>query len=103
METMVKQLNIVRWGNGYGLRLPRVLLSELDAKAGDSFEFEASPGALVLRIVKWEDEPAAVDDAPASCDEDTPPLDFIAVQRGLQNVIDEAGRLSALLDRRMGG
>jgi antitoxin component of MazEF toxin-antitoxin module len=90
---MERQLNVVKWGNGFGLRLPRVLLSELEAKGGDLFDVEVSPGTLVLRAREAEPVHRPSDDGTA------PPLDFEALQRKLQNIVDEAGSLAALLDR----
>jgi antitoxin component of MazEF toxin-antitoxin module len=92
---MAKCLNIVKWGNGHGVRLSRDLLSELDAKAGDLFDVEVSPGTLVLRVVEQDRNSAPADGA------DAPPLDLNAVQRRLQHIVDEADGLAALLDRRL--
>jgi antitoxin component of MazEF toxin-antitoxin module len=91
---MTKQLNVTKWGNGFGLRLPRVLLSELDAKAGDLFAVEVSRGTLVLRMIEQADSSMGVDHREA------PPLNFGLLQRKLQNIVDEAGSLAALLDQK---
>jgi antitoxin component of MazEF toxin-antitoxin module len=89
---MTRQLNILRWGNGHGLRLPLSLLAAIEAKLGDVCEVEAAPGSLVLRIVKRGGEPE-----PAPGAEDAP-LDAQTVQRGLQNVLNETEHLLLLLE-----
>jgi antitoxin component of MazEF toxin-antitoxin module len=89
---MTRQLNILRWGNGHGLRLPLSLLSVSEAKVGDVCEVEAAPGSLVLRIVRRDGDPGPI--APY---EDTP-LDAETVQRGLRNVLNETEHLLLLLE-----
>jgi antitoxin component of MazEF toxin-antitoxin module len=90
---MTRQLNILRWGNGHGLRLPLSLLAAIDAKVGDVCEVEATPGSLVLRIVRRDGEPEPTPGA-----EDASSLDAQTVQRGLQNVLNETEHLLLLLE-----
>jgi hypothetical protein len=94
------RLSVSRWGNGYGLRLPRMLLSAMQARSGDVLDVEVTPGTMVLRIAEPGGGDAAWDGGPA--EDDDVPLDFDAVQRSLQSIVDQAGRLSEAMERRAG-
>jgi antitoxin component of MazEF toxin-antitoxin module len=94
------RLTVTKWGNGYGFRLPRGLLATLQAKSGDRFDVEATPGTLVLRIVEQDGSESARNDARQ--DEETLLLlDFDAVQRSLRSIVDQADRLSEAMERRV--
>jgi antitoxin component of MazEF toxin-antitoxin module len=86
-----RRLSVARWGNGYGMRLPLTLLSELGHKEGDLFEvIKASPDTLVLRVAKGSGEPAADDERMQLVDLD-------GVHRSLRKVISETAHLAKLL------
>jgi antitoxin component of MazEF toxin-antitoxin module len=86
------RLRIVRWGNGYGFRLPYTVLLKLGLKVGDRLDVVGmSPGVLVLRIVEQ---------GPESYEEDVASPDWAAVQRELRNVMERVERLSGMVNRR---
>jgi antitoxin component of MazEF toxin-antitoxin module len=99
---MIRTLNVLRWGNGYGVRLPRLLLSEFQAKDGDVLSVEViEPGMLVLRITDLKDCESAVKGTAGKAAREEPPLlDFDAVQRSLQSIVDQAGHLSEVMERK---
>jgi antitoxin component of MazEF toxin-antitoxin module len=92
-------LRVVRWGNGYGVRLPRALLSQLDAKVGDTLAVEVLPSTFVLRVVDPDGSQLAVNTAPAAGHEEAPLLDYETVERSLRSIVDQAGRLADVMAR----
>jgi antitoxin component of MazEF toxin-antitoxin module len=91
----VRPLSVTRWGNGHGVRLPLSLLAALEAQEGDRFEVEAAPGVLVLRrVVRKDSRDLRCDEAPPMHGAD---IDA-ALQGGLRKVIEEAQRLSVLIE-----
>lgn len=47
--TMGMKLDIVKWGNSSGIRLPAPLLAQLNLRTGDAFEAEVVKNGLMLR------------------------------------------------------
>jgi antitoxin component of MazEF toxin-antitoxin module len=88
---MLRRLHVRKWGNGYGMRLPGALLSELGAQDGDRFDVQVTRGTLVLRVVSQDNLP-----------EGEAPVDFESVQRVMQSVLDDVDRLAVMLERRAG-
>jgi antitoxin component of MazEF toxin-antitoxin module len=87
---MLRRLHITKWGNGYGMRLPSLLLSELGAQDGDRVDVHVTQGTLVLRVIPRQGVP----------DGAQPTADFESVQRVMQSVLDDVDRLAVMLERR---
>ncbi len=47
METLIK-----KWGNSYGIRIPKVILDKLQLKDGASLELTTKDGKLILNPVE---------------------------------------------------
>ena len=46
------RLNIQKWGNSAGVRLPAHMLAQMGAKVGDTFEVEVTPLKAEFRLAK---------------------------------------------------
>ena len=47
------EIQLVKWGNGQGIRIPKLVLQELDLKVNDTLSMEIRDGQIVIEKVKF--------------------------------------------------
>ncbi|MDR0480961.1 MAG: hypothetical protein LBG66_03635 [Gallionellaceae bacterium] len=86
------ELKIVKWGNGFAIRMPTTLLEEMEAQVGDTAVAEVFKGLLMLHFGE------AIKELPPADPDASPEL--VAIDRVLHSTADEAlDQIATVLDR----
>ena len=48
------EIQVVKWGNGQGIRIPKLILQELDIRVNDTLSMEVRGEQIIIEKVKFK-------------------------------------------------